>query len=54
MSLLTWETIKRRAWVEMPLPGEVIDFINPKAFSSTSITLDVEIRIGDKIVVSNI
>jgi hypothetical protein len=37
MSLLTWKMIKRRTWVEMPLPGEVIDFINLKALS-TSIT----------------
>ena len=50
MSLLTWKMIKRRTWVEMPLPGEVIDFINRKALSSTSITSDVEIRLGDKII----
>ena len=33
----------------MPLSGEVIDFINRKALSSTSITSD-EIRLGDKII----
>ena len=43
MSLLTSKTIKRRAWVEMPLPGEVIDFINLKALSSTS-RLDLVIK----------
>jgi hypothetical protein len=50
MSLLTWKTIRRRTWVEMPLPGEVIDFINRKALSSTSITSDVEIRIGENVI----
>ena len=50
MSLLTWKTIKRRKWAEMLLPGEIIYFINCKALSSTSILLDVEIRLGDKII----
>ena len=50
MSLLTWITIMRRTWVDMPLPGEVIDFIYRKALSSTSITSDVEIRLSDKII----
>ena len=34
----------------MPLPAEIIDFINRKALSSTSITSDVEMRMGDKII----
>jgi len=50
MSLLTWKMIKRITWVEMQLPGDVIDFVNRKALSNTSITSDVEIRLGDKII----
>ena len=50
MSLLTWKTIRRRTWIEMPLPAEIIDFINRKALSSTSMTSDVEMRMGDKII----
>ena len=47
MSFLTWKTIRRRTWIEMPLPAEIIDFINRKALSSTSMTSDVEMRMGD-------
>jgi len=50
MSLLTWKTLKRRTWVEMPLPGYVIDFINRKALISTSVTSDVEIRLFDEVI----
>ena len=28
LRLLTWKIIIRRAWVEMPLPGEVLGLIN--------------------------
>jgi hypothetical protein len=50
MSLTTWKTIRRRTWVEMPMPGEVIDLINRKALSSTPITSEVEMRIGENII----
>ena len=53
MSLLTWKVIRRRTWVEMPLPGEVIDFINRKALSSTRITSDIKMRVGNNIISSD-
>lgn len=31
MSLLTFEVVRRRSWVKMPLPNEVIDKINAKS-----------------------
>ena len=34
----------------MPLPAEIIDFINRKAIRSTSVTSDVEMRMRDKII----
>ena len=37
MTLLTWKIIRRRTWVEMPLPGEVIGLINHKALAGESI-----------------
>jgi hypothetical protein len=50
MSLLTWKTIRRRTWIEIPLPGEVIDLIDRKALRGTSITSDVDMRIGNSII----
>jgi hypothetical protein len=50
MSLLTWKVIRRRAWVEMPLPKEVIDLINRNALSNTVITSDCEVKLGNNII----
>jgi hypothetical protein len=47
MSLLTWKAIRRITSIEMPIPGVIVDFINRKALSGTSITSGVDMKLGD-------
>jgi hypothetical protein len=50
LSLLTWKIIRRRTWVEMPLPGEVIGLINRKALSGEPTTSEVSIGVGNHVI----
>jgi len=46
---LTWKIIlasRRRSWVEVPMPAEVIELINAQTLKTTSITMQSEIKIG--------
>ena len=46
LSLTSWKIIRRRSWVEVPMPAEVIQLINSQALKSTTISLESEIKIG--------
>jgi hypothetical protein len=49
MNLETWEVVKRRSWVLMPLPKEFIDKINAKAMREQALygPGDLRFRIGN-------
>ena len=47
MSLTSWKIIRRRSWVEMPMPAEVIELINRQALKTSNITSESEIKIGN-------
>ena len=47
LSLTSWKIIRRRSWVEMPLPAEVIELINAQALKTNKASLESSIGIGD-------
>jgi hypothetical protein len=40
LSLSTWKVVRRRTWIEMPIPDEVIELINRKAIQNISVPVD--------------
>ena len=47
LSLTSWKIIRRRSWVEMPMPAEVIELINAQPLKSNKATFESSIGIGD-------
>jgi hypothetical protein len=47
LSLATWKILKRRQWVEMPIPQDVINLINNRAEKVGGVSITSEMRMGD-------
>ena len=46
LSLATWKILKRRQWVKMPIPQDVINFINKWAENVGGVSITSEMRMG--------
>ena len=46
LSLATWKILKRRQWVEMPIPQDVINLINNRAEKVRGVSITSEMRMG--------